>query len=36
MNRVREGLTKKELQNNIDKNPNLWGRWRHWLDKLPD
>ena len=32
---VEQGLTKKELQHNIDKNPNLWSRFSNWLDKLP-
>jgi hypothetical protein len=32
---VEQGLTKKELQKNIDKNPRLWDRFRDWLDKLP-
>jgi hypothetical protein len=31
---VEQGLTKKELQKNIDKNPLLWDRFRDWLDKL--
>ena len=33
---VEQGLTKAELQHNIDKNPNLWNRFRNWLDKLPN
>ena len=32
---VRDGLTRKELQQNIDKRPELWGRFKNWLDKLP-
>ena len=33
---VEQGLTKKELQHNINKNPNLWSRFKNWIDKLPD
>ena len=33
---VEQGLTKEELQQNIDKDPNLWNRYRDWLDKLPN
>lgn len=32
---VREGLTREELQRNIDRRPALWGRWRSWLSSLP-
>ena len=33
---VEQGLTRKELQHNIDKNPNLWSRFENWLTKIPD
>ena len=33
---VEGGLTKQELQHNIDKNPATWSRFSHWLDKLPE
>ena len=33
---VKQGLTRKELQHNIDKRPALWSRFSNWLDKLPD
>jgi len=33
---VEGGLTKQELQHNIEKNPNTWSRFSHWLDKLPE
>jgi len=32
---VRDGLTRDELQQNINKRPELWGRFKNWLDKLP-
>jgi len=35
MQMVRDGLTKKELATNIDRRPELWGRFENWLDKLP-
>lgn len=32
---VEDGLTREELQTNIDRRPALWGRWNSWLDELP-
>lgn len=32
---VRDGLTREELQANIDRRPQLWDRWSNWLNKLP-
>ena len=32
---VRDGMTREELQKNIDRRPQLWGRFAIWLDKLP-
>ena len=32
---VDSGLTKEELQANIDRRPALWRRWQHWLTDLP-
>jgi|TARA_R110000851_G_scaffold282582_2_gene436101 hypothetical protein len=32
---VEGGMTREELQANIDRRPALWGRWSSWLDKLP-
>lgn len=31
---VSDGMTKKHLQTNINKNPALWGRFSNWLDVL--
>ena len=33
---VEQGLTRKELQHNIDKRPALWSRFGNWLKKLPE
>ena len=33
---VEDGMTRQELQKNIDRRPALWGRWANWLDKLPE
>lgn len=32
---VNDGLTREELQRNIDRRPSLWGRFANWLPKLP-
>lgn len=32
---VKDGLTREELQTNIDRRPSLWGRFSTWLEKLP-
>jgi len=32
---VKNGMTSKELQNNINKRPSLWGRYKNWLPILP-
>lgn len=32
---VHDGLTREELARNIERRPGLWGRFEHWLDKLP-
>ena len=32
---VQEGMTREELQTNINRRPSLWGRFANWLDKLP-
>lgn len=32
---VKDGLTRQELQRNIDRRPELWGRFSNWLEKLP-
>lgn len=32
---VKDGLTREELQTNINRRPALWGRFSNWLDKLP-
>lgn len=34
MDMVKNGLSKKELQMNINRRPELWGRFSNWLDKL--
>jgi hypothetical protein len=36
MELVKDGLTRQELQRNIERRPELWGRYRNWLDKLPE
>lgn len=33
---VDEGMTRQELQRNIERRPELWGRFSNWLDKLPE
>ena len=30
-----DGLTQEELRTNIKRRPELWGRFEHWIDKLP-
>lgn len=32
---VEDGLTREELQTNINRRPSLWSRYVNWLDKLP-
>ncbi|MDO8414803.1 MAG: hypothetical protein Q7S87_01180 [Agitococcus sp.] len=32
---VREGMTREELQTNIDRRPSLWGRFSNFVDQLP-
>jgi len=32
---VKDGLTKEELQTNIDRRPELWGQFSGWLETLP-
>jgi hypothetical protein len=32
---VNDGMTREELQANIKRRPELWGRWENWLPKLP-
>ena len=33
---VADGLTRPELKNNIEKRPELWGKYHNWLDNLPE
>jgi hypothetical protein len=33
---VKEGITRSELQRNIERRPNLWGRFSNWLSVLPE
>ena len=33
---VENGLTKRDLQRNIERRPSLWGRFESWLGNLPD
>lgn len=32
---VAGGLTHEELKRNIERRPDLWGRFSNWLDRLP-
>jgi len=32
---VSNGMTREDLQTNIDRRPSLWARFAGWLDKLP-
>jgi len=32
---VADGLTREELQRNIERRPSLWSRYSNWLEKLP-
>lgn len=32
---VADGMTREELQTNINRRPALWARFSNWLDKLP-
>lgn len=33
---VAEGMTRSELQRNIERRPNLWARFSNWLAVLPE
>lgn len=33
---VRDGMTQKQLKQNIARRPSLWSRFEHWLEKLPE
>ena len=33
---VKDGMTKQELQTNINRRPAVWRRYSNWLDKLPE
>lgn len=33
---VQSGMTKRDLQLNIERRPSLWGRYSNWLNKLPE
>jgi arsenate reductase-like glutaredoxin family protein len=35
MQLVKDGMTREELKKNIEKRPELWGRFSNWLEKLP-
>jgi len=32
---VASGMTREDLQRNIGRRPQLWGRFNNWLDVLP-
>jgi hypothetical protein len=32
---VKDGMTREELQRNIERRPALWSRYSHWLPNLP-
>ena len=32
---VRDGMTREELETNIERRPELWKRYSSWLHKLP-
>lgn len=32
---VKDGLTAKELEYLIKRNPSVWKRFENWIDKLP-
>ena len=32
---VKDGMTRQELQTNIDRRPALWGKYKNWLTCLP-
>jgi len=36
LDRVKEGMTRGELEKLIQKRPSLWGRFSSWLEKLPN
>ena len=33
---VKDGMTRQELQTNINRRPAIWRRYSMWLDKLPE
>lgn len=33
---VKDGMTRSELQRNIDRRPALWSRFAGWLSRLPE
>lgn len=35
MQLVREGMTREELQKNIQRRPSLWGKYSNFLPNLP-
>jgi hypothetical protein len=36
LNMVKDGMTKKELEILIEKRPNMYSRFKNWLEKLPN
>lgn len=32
---VKDGMTREELQRNIERRPALWSRYANWLEVLP-
>lgn len=32
---VNTGMTREDLATNIARRPHVWGKFEHWLDKLP-
>jgi len=33
---VKNGMTRQDLSRNIERRPELWGRFSNWLEVLPD
>lgn len=33
---VKSGMTRRDLELNIERRPSLWARYANWLDKLPE
>jgi len=33
---VKDGMTRQELQTNINRRPAVWCRYSNWLDNLPE